>query len=126
MVYATYDQSSGKFALWGSVGGNLLFSAEGYAGKGPGKNNPDMEAVPSVGPLPVGAYSINVPRTHPRLGPVAMRLVAHTPRYGRGGFYIHGDSKQHPGEASTGCIILPRHVREAVGRYAPLVLQVRP
>ncbi len=126
MVFATYSQSTGKFALKSSVRGDLLFEASGYAGKGVGKNNPDLEHVKSVGPLPRGAYSVNVPRPHPRLGPVAMRLVAHQTKYGRGGFYIHGDSREHPGEASTGCIILPRHVREAVARYAPLVLQVRP
>lgn len=128
MVFATYTQSTGKFALLRSVGGDLLFEASGYAGKGIGKNNPDMEHVRSVGPLPQGDYFIHRPITHPRLGPVAMRLIPGAPgsAFGRSGFYIHGDSKQHPGEASTGCIILPRHVREAVARYAPLLLQVRP
>ncbi len=34
--------------------------------------------------------------------------------FGRSGFLIHGDSVSHPGEASEGCIILDRNVRETI------------
>jgi hypothetical protein len=37
-----------------------------------------------------------------------------TDTFGRAGFLMHGDSGAHPGEASEGCIIMPRNVREAV------------
>jgi hypothetical protein len=34
--------------------------------------------------------------------------------HGRGGFLIPGDSKSDPGNASKGCIILPRKYREQI------------
>jgi hypothetical protein len=34
--------------------------------------------------------------------------------FGRTGFLIHGDSLQHPGRASNGCIILPRPIRDRI------------
>jgi hypothetical protein len=40
--------------------------------------------------------------------------AAATETFGRSGFLMHGDSKEHPGCASHGCVILPRAVREQV------------
>ena len=34
--------------------------------------------------------------------------------FGRDGFLIHGDSIVHTGQASQGCIILPRSIREQI------------
>jgi hypothetical protein len=34
----------------------------------------------------------------------------------RTGFLIHGDSIEHPGTASHGCIIMPRAIREAIAQ----------
>jgi hypothetical protein len=37
-----------------------------------------------------------------------------TVTYGRTDFRIHGDSIQHPGQASNGCIILKKSIREKI------------
>lgn len=91
--------------------------AQGYAGKGPGKNNSGMESTPNIGPLPKGKYTIiGHPFTHPHTGQYSIRLQPHpgNSMYGRSGFLIHGDSSKHPGSASNGCIILPMHMRQQI------------
>jgi hypothetical protein len=91
------------------------FVTEGYSGFGVGKNNPAFEEVPDVGPIPAGDYDVGEALDHPELGPVAVPLIARpgTDTHGREGFFVHGDSIQHPGEASHGCVIIePRSVRE--------------
>lgn len=107
-----YVQSNGAFC--DGLTGDLL--DHGYAGFGRGKNNPAMERIANVGPLPAGWYHIEAPINSPVHGPFAMRL---TPRssnemFGRSAFMIHGDSKSRPGEASQGCIVLARKYREEV------------
>jgi hypothetical protein len=90
---------------------------EGYSGFGIGKNNPGYEEVPDVGPIPAGGaglYTIGEAEDHPQLGPVARPLTPAdgTDTHGRSGFFCHGDSIENPGNASHGCVILPRVVRE--------------
>jgi hypothetical protein len=103
-----YSQRTGKLFHGDTLAGS------GYSGFGRGKNNPDFEKFADVGPIPAGLWLIQVPpfdsETH---GPVCLRLVPErqTDTWGRSGFLIHGDSIQHPGSASHGCIILPRPVR---------------
>jgi hypothetical protein len=90
-------------------------AARGYSGHGEGVNNPAMQGVPDMGPIPRGKWRINQACTHPRLGPVAMPLtMIEGDDLGRFAFYIHGDNPQMNHTASHGCIILPRAVREAV------------
>lgn len=76
-----------------------------------------MQQVTGVGPIPVGAYAIGKPFDSARTGPVVMRLtpLPGTVTYGRDDFELHGDSRDHPGAASHGCIILPRPLRERIG-----------
>lgn len=76
-----------------------------YSGHGPGKNNPALEAVHDVGPIPRGHYRLGTPHDSDRMGVFAIPLVpvGHN-ALGRGGFYLHGDNTTHT--ASTGCIIL--------------------
>ena len=71
-----YDQSSGELRLNGALMG------KGYAGTGAGRDNPDMEDVAYVGPIPRGDYDIGPAYSHPSLGPVVMNLdpVGHTAR----------------------------------------------
>jgi type VI secretion system (T6SS) effector TldE1-like protein len=87
----------------------------GYSGHGPGVNNPAMQDVPNVGPIPQGRWEIGDAVDSPTLGPVAMPLTPNigTETFGRGGFWCHGDAVEFAGlqEASHGCIILPRSVR---------------
>jgi hypothetical protein len=108
----TYKQQSGE--LWH---GDPEPAAVGYSGAGEGKNNPAMQVVHAIGPIPQGEWLIQGPPVDSRLhGPFVMRLIPIIPSaaLGRAGFLIHGDSKEHPGMASEGCIIMPRNVRERV------------
>lgn len=102
-----YIQSTGEFLLNGEV------LATGYSGIGAGKNNPEMEGIVDVGPIPQGTFRITAIWNSSTLGPIACELEADagTNTFGRSGFFIHGDSCQHPGLASHGCIILPPKVR---------------
>ena len=88
--------------------------ATGYSGLGVGKNNPDEQKVHDVGPLPRGGWRIGPPCD--KLGGFALTLVPlyGTPTFGRSGFLIHGDSIEHPGAASHGCLIFPRAIRELI------------
>lgn len=106
-----YDQRSGELSLNGEV------YAMGYAGAGEGKNNPDMQHVHNVGPLPRGKYTIvGRPYDTKAHGPFVLRLQPDpcNEMCGRAGFLIHGDSIKNPGTASEGCIIVPRPVREKI------------
>lgn len=91
--------------------------ATGYSGAGDGKNNPNMQQVRNVGPIPEGDWTITGPPVNTEdHGPYVLLLnpTAETETFGRSGFLMHGDSKEHPGGASEGCVILPRAVREKV------------
>lgn len=92
------------------------YVCQAYAGKGPGKNNPDMQDVHDVGPLPVGGYTIGAPYQHPRLGHFVMALTPDpaTQLYDRSGFFIHGPNPLRPLESSDGCIVAPLDDRERI------------
>ena len=84
------------------------------AGKHPiGKNNPDYIKVKSVGPLCPGVYTFGTPVAQSHLGPFAIPLTPDPSNemYGRGDFFCHGDTTP-PGNASEGCVIMPRWVRD--------------
>ncbi|CAB4131058.1 Protein of unknown function DUF2778 [uncultured Caudovirales phage] len=90
-------------------------TATGYAGMGEGKNNPALEAVANIGPLPRGLYTITGPPCiHPHCGQFTLRLEPDSTNemHGRAGFLLHGDNAT--GTASQGCIVLPRKVREEI------------
>jgi Protein of unknown function (DUF2778) len=109
MIYR-YEQSTGNF--FDATG----YVTRGYSGSGQGRNNAAMEDVPDVGPIPRGTYAIGEAETSDKLGPIAMPLtpLAGTDTHGRSGFFIHGDSFEHPGNASHGCVILPRFARSEI------------
>jgi Tlde1 domain len=107
--------------IWVQATGELIAEggatlAHGYSGRDAGHNNPALQQVPMIGPLPEGTYTIHSPRVHPHLGPFVMSLSPYpgNQMFGRSAFYIHGDSLTHPGHASDGCIILARDAREAI------------
>ena len=105
---------------------NGQFIAQGYAGHGSGKNNPAMESVHNIGPLPRGIYYIQAPINKNNTGPYSLPLIpdVNNEMYGRSGFYMHGGlsepftepdgDKILPGQESDGCTIFPRTVREKV------------
>ena len=105
----TWDQSAGRLTRDGK------FVATGYSGAGIGRNNPDLEHRVATGPIPCGRWRIFPPRNSKNVGPYGMDLrpVGHD-AHGRSAFMIHGDSARKPGQASKGCIILPRNVRELI------------
>ena len=111
-----WDQSAGELSRDGK------FVSKGYSGKGRGKNNPSMQGVVGVGPIPRGRYKMTSIYDSKNVGPRTIFLDAvdskpgddiHQPT-GRSAFRIHGDSIKAPGTASRGCIILPRNVRLAI------------
>ena len=105
-----YEQLTGKLFRDGR------WLATGYSGHGNGKNNPRLQSVHDVGPIPCGFYTIGYVGNTPTHGPFVLSLTPEKENemFGRSGFLIHGDSIEHPGEASEGCIIMPRPIRELV------------
>jgi hypothetical protein len=107
-----YEQATGRLLT-----PDISHIATGYAGgnegKNPeGKNNPDMQCIPDVGPLPRGIYYMQEPVEH-RLGLFAIPLLPdkNNDMCGRGGFYCHGDKISDPGNGSEGCIVMPNEIR---------------
>jgi Protein of unknown function (DUF2778) len=100
----------------------------GYAGHAEGLNNPAMQNVVNVGPIPQGWYTVGEPRTSPNVGEYALPLVpdAENQMFGRSDFYCHGDEIAHPGQhlASDGCIIQALQNRKAVWNSLDHRLQV--
>jgi hypothetical protein len=101
-----YSQRTGNLYLDGNVVG------AGYSGslEEGGRNVPEKQDVENVGPIPRGKWSIGPPFFSNSHGPFCLPLTPSfwTPRTS---FLIHGDSIQHPGKASLGCIVLTREVR---------------
>ncbi len=116
----TYEQATGRISRDG------MQVATGYAGLGEGKNNPAMEKVKNMGPIPRGSWTIGTPHDTPDHGPFVMRLspADGTVTFGRDGFLIHGDSIAKPGTASHGCIIFPRTVRNQIAASGDKALEV--
>ncbi len=113
----TYRQSDGELTHNGE------FKGTGYSGMGEARNNPSMEAVPMMGPIPRGRYIIAPARYSDRLGPIVMNLDpdGHDACH-RSLFRIHGDNKTH--DASHGCIILGPSIRRLIADSADKVLEV--
>jgi hypothetical protein len=116
----TYQQADGKLFRGDELVG------QGYSGFGEGKNNPALENVADVGPIPRGRYHIGPPEDTAAHGPHVMRLSIEpgTVSFGRDGFLIHGDSCVHPGSASHGCIVVERSVRDLISGSGDSELQV--
>lgn len=133
--------------------GDLLCRA--YSGAIPRVNDPEAVAIKNAGPLPSGKYIIgkpmNVDADHENwmaslrhMGPFVMPLEPCPDdeqkldwMLGRGGMFLHGDSKEHPGTASNGCVIpkgtpfvSDRQMREAIAEIRKtdyvLVVKLRP
>ena len=109
----TYSQTTGELR---NAIGTLL--GTGYAGHGEGVNNPALEAVPNIGPLPQGVYAINHPVDTATHGPYVMWLTpdASNEMFGRSAFGIHADEIANPGKrlASEGCIVMSGPARVAI------------
>lgn len=102
----TYDQSTGKI-----TNGTLTF--QGYSGAPGHVDDPAAQDIPNVGPIPCWDYIIGIPFDDPKTGPYSIRLSPNPSPLpdGRSGFLMHGDSIQHPGCGSEGCIVMPGSAR---------------
>lgn len=103
----TFVQSTGRF-FRGEFSAASKFEAWGYSGHDKGKNNPSMQEIHDIGPLPRGCYTIGPMYHHLKLGPMTFDLTPDVgvQQFGRSAFRIHGDSIATPGSASHGCICL--------------------
>lgn len=123
----TYDQSSGELR---NAKGQLVLT--GYSGHGRGKNNPALQGVKGVGPIPRGRWRMQSIYDSANVGPRAITLWSlddpsiddRHEATGRSAFRIHGDSIRAPGTGSRGCIILPRAVRVAMWASGDRELEV--
>lgn len=111
----TYSQATGEWHHDGELLGT------GYSGFEQGKNNPALQAIHDVGPIPEGLYTIGAPHdlTGGPHGPYVLPLTPDPANimHGRNGFLLHGDSLEEPGFASRGCIIQTHSVRVAIAAY---------
>ena len=116
----TYNQSTGALSHNGQPSG------AGYSAMGAGQNNPAMQMVHDVGPIPQGLWQIGPPFDTATHGPHVMALAPepHTVTFGRSGFLIHADSIAHPGKASCGCIVLSSVLRHMISASGDRQLQV--
>ena len=107
----TFEQLTGKIS---NNAGDVV--GIGYAGHELGKNNPQLQNIKNVGPLPTGIYTIEQPGDDPVVGRYAMRLCPDPTNdmYGRADFFIHGDNPNHIGESSDGCIVVALGVRQEI------------
>lgn len=100
--------------------------AAGYSGMGAAKNIPEAQTMHGLGPIPCGRYTVRGPPfSSEHMGPYVLALDPDpgNAMFGRSGFCIHGDSNP-PGEASRGCIILARRVRELIRESGDFRLEV--
>ena len=93
--------------------GKPIMGAPLYSGHAEGLNNPALENVHDIGPIPAGKWRIaRWDDHHGDKGPVVavLEAVGHD-AYGRSGFLIHGDNSQGNFSASHGCIITGLAIR---------------
>ena len=132
----TYEQTTGRLL---DLSGNVI--GVGYAGRDfdsagnfvGGKNNPAKENIENVGPLPGGIYTADqLELVHEVVGRFAIHLKpdptteAKIAAYGRQplSFFMHGDSIEHPGASSDGCIVQPLGTRRQFWDSGDRVLRV--
>lgn len=116
----TYSQSTGVLTR----DGKKIWT--GYSGTGDGRNNPGMQDVPNVGPIPQGNYTIGAPYNDPHLGPCVMHLDPQqgTDDFGRSLFRMHGNNAEN--DASEGCVIMDHNTRVMVANGSDRELTVIP
>lgn len=103
-----YDQKTGHISLDGVQIGT------GYSGHGVGLNNPALETMANIGPIPRGEWRIwRWDDHHGDKGPqVADLIPIDHDAHRRDDFLIHGDNADMNHTASHGCIIAPRAIRD--------------
>jgi RHS repeat-associated protein len=120
VLVCVYRQGGQDFTCIDESSGITVVAGSCYSGTGAGRNNPDMNGVPSVGPTPRGWWGIGVPQDI-RLGRPSFRLtpdpdnsVFQTRRQPQS-FLIHADNTAN--DASEGCTICEKRIRDIIARY---------
>jgi hypothetical protein len=127
-----YEQNTGRMfrpdGIMLAAGYSGAWDGAAVGGPNDHRNRSLDQGMHALGPIPVGTYDIGDAFDDvPGKGPVAAHLVPHPENamFGRSGFMIHGDlSAPRSGQASEGCIILPRYAREAIADSDDRVLVV--
>lgn len=116
----TYRQHDGALSRDGALAGH------GYSGRDGGKNNPDEQSDPGIGPIPRGWWHMTGVKSGGPTGPFTIVLEAEpgTATFGRSLFRIHGDSIAAPGTASHGCIILAPQLRHQIWNSGDHLVEV--
>ena len=77
-----------------------------------GRNNPAMQDVPFIGPLPQGLYRVGEWGMHHPVGDNSAPLTQiGGESFGRSAFFIHGPGGADPSNSSEGCIVIPHDDR---------------
>jgi RHS repeat-associated protein len=120
VLVCVYRQGGQDFTCIDESSGVTVVAGSCYSGTGAGRNNPDMNGVPSVGPTPRGWWGIGAPQDI-RLGRPSYRLtpdpdnsVFQTRRQPQS-FLIHADNAAN--DASEGCTICEKRIRDIIARY---------
>lgn len=106
--------------------GQVMPSRALYSGHADGLNNPNMEAVKMMGPIPRGRWRIvQWDDHHGSLGPIVAILepVGHD-ALGRSEFRIHGDNPLDNFTGSDGCIVADHNLRVAMRASGDMDLEV--
>lgn len=115
-----YQQSTGK--LFAPDGKALCYGYSGSEDRD-GKNNPKKQRVVGIGPIPRGDWVIGDPYDSKNVGPFALPLSPHNhDACNRAYFRIHGDSRF--GNASKGCVILPKNIRKKIHQSNDRIFKV--
>jgi hypothetical protein len=107
----TTFQISAEQIVCPTAAGPAYSGAPGYV------DDPSAEAIRECGPIPEGRWHIgSMVADGGKLGPNVLPLTPAdgTATYGRGGFWIHGDSSAHNESASEGCIVTAPTIRQAI------------
>lgn len=131
-LYWQYSQSTGELKYFDNVTLQYTLVGKGYSGKNVGSqrglNNPNMQQVKDLGPIPAGYWVIGKAYSHKELGKLTMDLYpfkeTNTFDRDRYLFRIHGDKEFPLFDASTGCIIFNKKIRKMINDCDDKILQV--
>ena len=107
-LYWEYCQNTGAINFVNNITGQVTPIDKGFSGHMQGFNNPSLQAVPYVGPIPVGEYLISQPIFNDAhlVGPVFnLTPINGTNTYTRKDLMIHGGNPHNYTLSSLGCII---------------------
>jgi RHS repeat-associated protein len=115
-----FSQTSGGLVCTDETTGWPYVDTTGYSGAGAGRNNPNMQDIVDVGPIPQGCWIVGAPTGSRGTGPYSLPLtplpgndVFNTPR-DPNSFLIHGPNANRPNDSSNGCPVIDRPSRQAI------------